>query len=73
MQLATGTVVDGKVVLEGADFPEGTVVTVLARESVETFDIPPDLEVELQASMDEIERGETITAAELFERLRRVA
>ena len=73
MQLATGTVVNGKVVLEGADFPEGTVVTVLARESVETFDIPPDLEVELQASMDEIERGETITAAELFERLRRVA
>jgi len=73
MQLATGTVVNGKVVLEGADFPEGTVVTVLARESVETFDIPPDLEVELQASMDEIERGETITAAELFERLRRIA
>ena len=73
MQLATGTVVNGKVILEGADFPEGTVVTVLARESVETFDIPPDLEIELQASMEEIERGETITAAELFERLRRIA
>ena len=73
MQLATGTVVNGKVILEGVDLPEGTVVTVLARESQETFDIPADLEVELQASLEEIERGETITAAQLFDRLRRIS
>ena len=51
MQLATGTVIDGKIVLEGANFPEGTVVTVLARESDETFELSPELEAELAASI----------------------
>jgi hypothetical protein len=37
MQLATGTVVGGKVVVEGDPLPEGTIVTILARESDETF------------------------------------
>lgn len=73
MQLATGTVVDGEVVVKGASLPEGMVVTILARESTETFEIPAELEAELQASIEEAERGETITAAELFERLRRIA
>ena len=73
MQLAIGTVVNGKVVVEGVSFPEGTIVTVLARESDETFDVPAELESELQASLEEADRGETITAAELFERLRRIA
>jgi hypothetical protein len=73
MQLATGTVIGGKVVVEGASFPEGTVVTILARESDETFEVPPELEAELAASLAEADRGETITAAELFERLRRIA
>lgn len=73
MQLATGTVIDGKVVLEGATLPEGTVVTVLARDSAETFDLPPELETELAASIAEADRGETVTAEELLERLRRIA
>jgi len=73
MQFATGTVVNGKVVVEGALFPEGTVVTILARESDESFEVPVELASELQASLEEANRGETITAAELFERLRRIA
>jgi hypothetical protein len=73
MQLATGTVIDGKVVLEGATLPEGTVVTVLARDSGETFELPPELQDELAASIAEADRGETVTAAELFERLRGIA
>ena len=73
MQLATGTVVNGKVVVEGASLPEGTVVTILARESDEAFEVPAELEVELEASYAEADRGETITAAELFERLRHIA
>lgn len=73
MQLVTGTVVNGKIVLEGASLPEGTVVTVLARDSDETFEVPPELEAELQIAIAEHERGESITAAELFERLRRIA
>lgn len=73
MQLATGTVIDGKIVLEGATLPDGTIVTVLARDSDETFDLPPELEAELAASIAEADRGETISAADLFERLRRIA
>ena len=73
MQLATGTVVNGKVIVDGASFPDGTIVTILARESDETFEVPTELESELQASLEEANRGETISAAELFERLRRIA
>lgn len=73
MQLATGTIVNGKVVLEGMSFPEGMVVTILARDSEETFEVPAELESELRASLEEADRGEAITAAELFQRLRRIA
>jgi len=73
MQLATGTVVDGKVVVEGEPLPEGAIVTILAREANETFEVPPELEAELLESIAEADRGETISADELIERLRRIA
>jgi len=73
MQFATGTVVDGKVVVQGASLPEGAIVAILAREFDETFDVPADLEADLQASIAEAARGETITSEELFARLRRIA
>jgi hypothetical protein len=60
MQLATGIVVKGKVVVEGEPLPEGTVVTILAREADKTFEVPPELEAELAASIAEADRGETI-------------
>jgi hypothetical protein len=71
MQLATGTVVDGKIVLQGEPLPNGTVVTVLARESNETFEVPPELEAELIESIAEAQRGETVSAEELLRGLRR--
>jgi hypothetical protein len=73
VQLATGTVVGGKVVVEGDPLPEGAIVTILAREVDETFEVPPELEVELLESMAQADRGETISADELLERLRRIA
>jgi hypothetical protein len=73
MQLTTGTVVGGKVVVEGEPLPEGAVVTILAREADETFEIPPELEVELLESIAQADRGETISAKEMLERLRRIA
>jgi hypothetical protein len=73
MQLATGTVVDGKVVVEGEALPEGARVTLLVREADETFEVPPELEAELLESIAEADRGETISAGELIERLRRIA
>ena len=71
MQLATGTVVAGKIVVEGEPLPDGTVVTILAREADETFEIPPELEADLLASMAEADRGETVPADEVLQRLRR--
>jgi hypothetical protein len=73
VQLATGTVVGGKVVLEGDPLPEGAVVTILVRDADETFDVPPELEAELLESIAQADRGETISADELLERLRRIA
>jgi len=73
MQLATGTVVSGKIVVEGDPLPEGAVVTILAREADETFEVPPEFEAELSESLAQAERGETISAEEMLERLRRIA
>ena len=70
MQLTTGTVVGGKIVVEGDPLPEGTVVTILARETDETFVIPPELEAELLESIAEADRGETTSADEVLRRLR---
>ncbi len=47
MRIATGTVISGKVVVQGEALPEGTVVTIIAREPAERFVIPPELEPEL--------------------------
>jgi hypothetical protein len=71
MKVATGTVIDGKVVVEGESLAEGTKVTVVLREDEESFDLTPEEEAELLASIAEIERGEYLTAEELLKRLRR--
>ena len=73
MQLATGTFIGGNIVFEGEPLAEGAVVTILAREADETFEVPPELEAELLASIAEADRGDTITADALVERLRRIA
>ena len=39
MKIATGTVVDGKVVVEGEILPEGSTVTILLREDNEAFEL----------------------------------
>jgi len=73
MQLASGTVVGGKVVVDRDPLPEGAIVTILAREADETFEVPPELEPELSESIAQAEGGETISAEEMLERLRRIA
>ena len=70
MQVATGTVVDGKVLIEGLSLPEGTLVTVVTRESEATVRLSPQDEAKLLEALDEADREEGISAEELFERLR---
>ncbi|MPY88861.1 MAG: hypothetical protein GEU99_13145 [Luteitalea sp.] len=72
MKVATGRVAAGKVILEGEPLSEGSVVTVLAQEADETFDVTPEEEQALLAAMAEAERGEVVSWNALRERLRRV-
>ena len=71
MQVATGTVIDGKVVIEGWSPPDGTLVTVVTRESEATVRLSLHDEAELLEALDDADREEGISAEELFERLRR--
>lgn len=71
MRVATGTVVDGKVVVEGEALAEGSTVTVVLRDADESFDLTPEEEVELLESIAAIERGEFFSGDQLLERLRR--
>lgn len=71
MQVASGIVVGGKVVVEGLSLPEGTAVTVLARGDEAVVKLPPQEEADLLAALDEADREEGIPAEEFFARLRR--
>jgi hypothetical protein len=69
MQVATGTVVNGKIVLEGVPLPEGAVVAVVTRGADESFSLSEAQEGELLAAMAEIERGEYVSLEELLQSL----
>lgn len=69
MQVATGTVVDGKIVLEGVPLTEGAVVAVVIRGADENFTLTEAQEEELLAAMAEIERGDYVTLEDLLQSL----
>jgi len=73
MGIATGTVVAGKVVVEGLDLPEGSTVTVLTPEPDEEVRLSAEEEAELLDAIAEVERGETVSSEELLRRLDRIA
>lgn len=69
MQITTGTVINGKVEVEGVSLPEGAVVAVVARGADEPFTLSVDHEEELLAAIAEIERGDFISVEDLLESL----
>ncbi len=71
MQVVSGTVIGGKVVVEGLSLPEGTAVTVLARGDEAVVRLSPKEEGDLLAALDEADREEGVPAEEFFARLRR--
>ena len=73
MKVATGRVVEGKVVLEGEPLAEGAVVTVIAREDVDTFDVSPEDEQALLEAIAQADRGQVIAWDRLREQMRRSA
>ncbi len=73
MIVATGRVVEGKVVLEGEPLAEGAVVTVVAREGGDTFDVSTEEERALLEAIAQADRGQVVSWEELREQLRRSA
>lgn len=72
MQVATGTVIAGKLVVEGLDLPDGETVVVITRETDEEVQLSPEEESDLLEAIAEADRGETISADELFARVDRL-
>lgn len=72
MQLLSGTVVGGRIVVEGEPPPDGTHVTILAREAEGAFEVPPELETDLLESKAQADRGETVPLDEVLRRLRSI-
>lgn len=70
MQIATGKVVNGQVVVD-AELPEGADVTILlGLDDEETFEADAELEAVLLESIAQGQRGETIPAEDLLRELR---
>ena len=69
MKVITGTVVDGKIVVEGEPLIDGSKVTVIAHEHEKTFELTLEQEAELVKAIDEIERGEGIDGYQFLEEL----
>jgi hypothetical protein len=63
MRIASGKVVSGKVVVDGEPLAEGVTVTVLAPDDDETFDLTPEEESLLLASIREAEQGRVVEAS----------
>lgn len=71
MNVANGTVVEGKIIVEGLSLPEGTVVMVLTPDDDYGIHLPAALEKELVEALDEADQEEGGAGPEFFETLRR--
>ncbi len=69
MGISTGIVVAGKVCVEGLTLPEGATVTVVSHNPPDGLQLSPEDEQALLDAIAEAERGDTISAEQLFDRL----
>ena len=69
MRVASGKVIAGRIIVEGAPFEEGANVTVIAAEGSETFELGTDDEAALLAAIAEVNRGEIVDGFELLVKL----
>ncbi|HEV8659178.1 MAG TPA: hypothetical protein VGS96_11165 [Thermoanaerobaculia bacterium] len=69
MKIITGTVLDGRIVVEGEPLPEGEKVTILTREGNESFDVSPEEKRQLLQSIGQADRGEFVDENELLREL----
>lgn len=71
MHVVSGTVVGGKIVVEGLSLPEGTVVTVLTPADDSVIKLPAHLEKELLDAIDEADQEVGGAGPEFLESLKR--
>ena len=71
MLITTGKVLGGIIKLDEKSLPEGAIVTVLALEGDETFELRPEEEVRLLAAIAEAERGETTDDSRVLKQIPR--
>ena len=69
MRIITGTVRDGRIVVEDKSLREGEKVTVLAQEGAETFTVSPEEKRFLLESIAQAKRGEFVDTDELMREL----
>lgn len=69
MKIATGTVRNGTIVINGQTFAEGEKVTVLSHASGEAFRVSPEEKRMLLESIAQADRGELLDADELLAEL----
>jgi len=72
MQVFSARVQNGTILLdESIELVEGSRVIVVADEKDTSFKLSPQQEAELSEAIAEVERGDVISADELFRRLNR--
>jgi hypothetical protein len=71
MKILSAKVVDGRLDIPEGMLEEGSVVTVLVRESPETLFLSEDQKEELSAAIAEANRGEGVDGWQFLEELRR--
>ena len=70
MLVTTGKVNGGTIEVEAGSLPDGAIVTILATEDSEVFELNSSDEAMLLASIAEAERGEVKHASEILQQIR---
>jgi hypothetical protein len=69
MKILSGTVHDGRIVVDDETLPEGEKVTVLARENEESFEVSADEKRILLESLAQAARGDFVDSDQLLREL----
>jgi len=62
MVMATGKVVDGKIVVDGDPLPEGITVAIYYEDEADDFRLSPEQLAQLDEAIAQADRGEGIPA-----------
>jgi len=66
MRVATGRVVEGKVILEGEPLEDGITVTILAPDSDEAVQLGPEEEADLLEAIAEADAGDFVSGEQVL-------